>query len=270
MPALFFAISNAASVYSEFCLKGGLDIGFVEANEADLKAAVKLAISLAIAGSVGLTLGLVSLSLWLIKLTALARKHLFSKSSMQDALEELKGKNKYFSSVWLWGFLYLLAPLLPLSVLLSFSIMSGMNLNFYGEPLFYLPPDLLLYINTAALLFFLLVIDYSLLLTVLSSSCLMKARELANFSADLLVKKSGDFFVLNMALLSINLLVSCPFLLFPFSGNAYLQGLGKSLPFAVACQFWLAATSIIVWPLSVLIFAEYLKPLLSSMETEPQ
>ncbi len=221
---------------------------------------LNLLVMLLVLSIVGLTSGFASLSIWLMKLTALARMQLMqAENSLDRCLKELAASKKYLGTVWILGMLYLLGPLLPMSVLTAVSLLASMKLTVFGEPILNLPDSWILPINLASGLLFLLALDYSLILTVLSSvtSSEWTPRKLASHSADILCKYFGRISVLNLVLLLLDFVISAPFLLLaPLPQFAFLA---NNLQIALACQLWFALASLICWPLSLLIFVEFLK-----------
>lgn len=264
--AILLFVSNLCSVYTDFTLRSTTDLGIVEANQEELQRLLGLCLNLLALGLLGLITGLVSISLWMIKLTALAKFYIEScADSFVESLQKLRGQGKHLGRIWLLAMLYLLIPAVLLSVLLSFSILSGMKLSAFGERLFSLPDFLILPINLLSALLAIIIIDYSLILTVFSTDSKYSPKQAASEAFLVLLRQFPGICLLNFCLVILDILISAPFVL--INSFALLPALSENMNFAVFSQIWLALTSMLCWPLSLLVFAEFLKKDLKEQES---
>lgn len=264
LPALLFGISNICSVFADAQMSTGLDLSAFDGNgnNAMLDNLVRVLVVVLIESIVGLVLGLIALSSWLVNLSALVKMQLaVIPTNLQDARVQIKNNSKHFGLVWLLGFVYLLAPILPMSALIAVSTLVRMNLRAFNEPLLVVPSEFLLPINLAAGILFLVVVNYCFILTVLSTTdC--KAKAANDLTVKILFTKLKELFLLDIFVVFLDGILSCaPLALESLSGFA---GLAKNLPYNVCAQVWLALSSIIVWPLSLLMFVSFLKPEIES------
>ncbi|MBX9686193.1 MAG: hypothetical protein K2X27_05795 [Candidatus Obscuribacterales bacterium] len=261
IPAVLFAVSNICSVYADNLMHDNLDLGSIASGEGNLSKLGALLIALLLSTTLSLLSGLLALSMWLKRLTCIAGLYLGESSkSMKEALAELKTQGSYLTKVWLFGLLYLLAPLLILSICISIKLVAGAAISIYAEPLLTIPTYFEAPLNLSILILSLLIADYSLILTGLSAEGIIDPKKAAADALKLLFCNFAGLSVLNIFLLVLNLFISAGFFVFyllPQFGN-----LCKDLSFGIACQSWLAASTIYTWPLSLLLFIEYLKPML--------
>lgn len=256
--ALILLISNLCSVYTDYSLRGGLELGVTEANQEELQKLLFLALSLLGFGFIGLITGLLALSLWMYELTALAKYYLEDAARpFSVCLKELKKQGKHLSRVWLFGLLYLAIPSVQLSILLSFTILAGSNISVFGEKLLSLPAYLIMLANLLSTLLFLVILDYSLILLVFSCSEKLSPKLAASAAAQTLLRQSPKLLLINVFLIFLDLLISAPFVI--INTMSFFPELSKNLYFGIGCQFWMALASVLCWPLSLLIFAEFLK-----------
>ena len=264
--ALVMAFSNLCAVYSEITLSSGFNPALAADGLPDFQKIAWLCLSLLLSALLGMIAGLVSFSFWLVQLTSLSRLLLFAaEKDFAQCLKEIKAQSKYLTTVWLVGLVYLLVPILPMSVLLSFAILGSPQMSILSEGLSTLRPDTLFLMNTAAGLLMLISIDYCLILTVLSSTSTFSAKKAAASAAEILVREPLSLSILNIFLLVLNVGISAPFSLIFFLPA--LEPLSKNLALAAVCQVWFALTSTLTWPLSILLFAEFLKPLVRQRQS---
>lgn len=279
IPAFLMVASNICAilctVWSETSLKSGLDMaamhathidpGSVGGTTPDLSTLLSAALGLLATALLGSITGLVALTLWLYDLTALCRHYfLEGAETFKHCQAELKKQSKYLTTVWLIGALYVLVPAIPMSVLLSFTVISNLNLNILGEVVLSLPAPLILPMNLAAAFLFLLTIDYSIALTALSSTSKLKPKRAAQLSASAFGKHLFELGILNCVLLILDVLISAPFSL--CSILPQFASLSKNITFGIVSQVWFGFTSIITWPLTVLFFAEFLQSVVGKSE----
>lgn len=267
LPAVLMSVSNICSAVSDFYMRGGIDLGF-QGTQAEINKLLMLCLSLLISLFFGLILGLAGLSLWLLQLTALARSlYLPDAGNIHTCAKHLKGETKYLSTVWIISLLYLIVPILPMSVLVAFGIIANMNLNVMGEPLLPIPQEILFFMNLNAGLLALIALDFSLLVTVLSSATNLLPKQVNSKAKEVLNKHFGRIWILNIAIIVLNVCISAPFAVFPYIPQ--LAFLPKSLEFTIGSQIWFAMSSVITWPLTLLLFVEFLRRVLP-VETVPQ
>lgn len=264
LPAILFGISNICSVLADAQISTGLDLSAFDGNgnNAMLDSLVRVLAIVLLESIVGLVLGLIALSMWLLNLSALVKMQFaVLPRNLRDAREQVKNKSKHYGLVWLLGFVYLLAPILPMSALIAVSTLVKMNLRAFNEPLLVVPSEFLLPINLAAAVLFLVVLNYCFILTVFSTTdC--KAKAANDLTVKILFTKLKDLFILDIFVVLLDGILSCaPLAIESIPGFA---GLAKNLPYNVCSQVWLALSSIIVWPLSLLMFVGFLKPEIES------
>ncbi|MBX9569764.1 MAG: hypothetical protein K2X77_12780 [Candidatus Obscuribacterales bacterium] len=253
--AFLFGWSNAFTAYADYSLtNSGLDFTVV-----DLPALTNLGMKLAISTVVALVLGLVSLSILLEKLTALARLYLLKRAPSQFVAtkKEVDARKGYIAGVWMVGVLYLLLPLIPASVCLAFKILSNSQLYVMGEPIIQIPETARIPMNVAEAMLFAISIAYCIVLTVVSSALCIKATKAAKIGALLMLNQAGRLMIATLLVAIINALLSAPLSIY----LAYLAPLEqkKDLPLIIVSQLWFGISSAFVWPLSMLVFAELLE-----------
>jgi hypothetical protein len=267
LPSALMAFSNIGALFCDTAVRGGLNSSLLQNGELDLQKTFCLCISLLLAGIIATVAGIIACSIWLLELTALARVYFSAGAgNMPECFAELKGQARYLGTVWLLGSLYLLGPVLPASTLLAFSIMGSMS--FSGEPLLAMPPLMLVGSNLLAALFFLLALDYSIILTALSSTLLLKPKATASLAADLLIKHFPEITALNCFLIFLQIGVSAPFSL--AACLPPLAPLSRNLAFQIGCQVWYAFACLVTWPLCLLTFAEFLKPVVGNLKAKSE
>lgn len=264
LAAALMALSNSCNIVANSAMNGGMDLGLIGQSPVDLSKIMTASILLLVGSIIGLVTGLIALSLWLVDLTASALQYLNPEKSFHECRQEIKSNTKHLTATWFIGALYLLTIIIPMSVLISISIIANMKISLYGEPLLALPESWSLPMNLLSGFFMLLTIDYSLMLTVFSASIVIRPRIAASQTAVIMTSRVGDMFLLNIAVLLLNIGISAPFSI--VSLIPQFSFLDKNIAYGIGCQLWLGLTSLITWPLSVLLFAEYLKPKIKEME----
>jgi len=266
LPAALLAISNICGVVAE-AIMGNVG-NLANIIQTDPTKALGMALLLLLAVLLGTVLGLVSCSLWMVELTAVSRLLILGDDgkSLGESFSEVKKAGKHIFAVWLWGLLYLIVPTLILSFTMSLLLISKMNLSFVDTAVFFLPPFLALPLQLLALISLFLVVAYSMILMVISSEFSISAKDAAHLSAELFQKFLSEIMLMSVFLIVLDLLISSPFCLLSLFPQC--ASLMKNLAFGVSCQFWFAATSMISWPLSVMIFAEFLRPFVLKLKAK--
>jgi hypothetical protein len=255
--AFLFAWSNAFTAYADYSLSHcNLDFA---STEIDLPALTNLGAKLAFATVVALILGLLSLSMWLEKLTALARLALLERmpADYKDTKREVDLKKGYIAAVWMVAVIFLLVPLIPASVCMAFKILANSQLYAMGEPLIVIPEVARLPMNLAESLLFSISMAYCLVLAVISSALSIAPAKAAKFSARLMLNQAGRLMIATFFVVLLNALLSAPMSIY----LAYLAPAEqkKDLLLIIVSQLWFGLSSALAWPLSMLIFVEMLK-----------
>lgn len=253
--AFMFGCSNAFTAYADYSLtNNSLDF-----TEVDLPALTSLAAKLAISTVVALVLGLVSLSMWLEKLTALARLGILKRSPSEfpATKKEVHSKKGYIAAVWMVGVVFLFVPLIPASVIMAFKIVGNSQLYVMGEPLISIPASARLPMSLAEGILFTISLAYCVVLTVVSAALSIPAPKAAKLSAVLMLNQSGSLMIVTILIGLFNALLSAPMSIY----LAYLAPLAqkKDLLLIIASQLWFGFSSAFVWPLSMLVFVELLQ-----------
>ena len=258
LPAFLLAISNVGSTVTMSYLNGGFLADTITANQMELQELLGIALVLLGGTIFSLLAGLASLSFWLLNLTAIAR-HLISgkTSTLNQCVKDIKAQSKHLGGVWLVSVLYLLLPVIPLSILIAVGIMANMDLPFMEQPIAPISKELSILININAAVILLLTIDFTLLVTVFSTNPGLSPWQVNSSAKDVLSKDLGKISLLNIALFAINICISAPFAVIFLLPQ--LSHLWKDLNFNIACQVWSSMSTVFSWPLSLLLFVEYLK-----------
>ncbi len=261
LPALFFALSNCSGLIADASMRAGIDLGAIESGQNNLQQALELGAKLMGLSFLGLITGFIAMSYWLLNLTAIARYFLSpTPTSFSECLKWVKDQTKHLTGVWLVGTFYLLVPVVPLSVLLAFSMLGNFPITMFGEQLISVPKSALLFMNFGVALFSLISMDYSFILTVLSSVATVKASKVAHLSMQLYFRHWREFLLLNLLVIILDVLISTPFVFCSMIPS--MAELSKNLAFGIACQLWLSLSSLLCWPLTIIAFAQFLKPLI--------
>lgn len=255
--AFLFGWSNAFTAYADYSLSH-CNVDFAS-TEIDLPALTNLGAKLAFATVVALILGLLSLSMWLEKLTALARLALLERApaDYRDTKKEVDLKKGYIAAVWMVSVIFLLVPLIPASVCMAFKILANSQLYAMGEPLIVIPEMARLPMNLAESLLFSISLTYCLVLAVISSALSIPAPKAAKAGARLMLDQAGRLMMATVFVVLLNALLSAPMSIY----LAYLAPAEqkKDLLLIIVSQLWFGISSSFVWPLSMLIFVEMLK-----------
>ncbi|MBX9725595.1 MAG: hypothetical protein K2X81_29630, partial [Candidatus Obscuribacterales bacterium] len=162
LPALFFALSNSSGLYADFSMRAGIDLGAIESGQSNIQQALELGAKLLGLSFLGLVTGFIAMSFWLLNLTAIARYVLLpTPISYGECLKWVKEQSKHLTGVWLIGTFYLLVPVVPLSVLLAFSMLGNFPITMFGEQLITVPKQALLFMNIGVAFFSLISMNYS-------------------------------------------------------------------------------------------------------------
>ena len=253
--ALVFGTSNVVTAYADYTLTNSN----MDFTEVDLPALTSLGAKLAIAVATGLILGLVSLSIWLEKLTAVARLAVLRRSPAEfdETRKEVSNKKGYIAAVWMVGVLFLLLPLIPASVCIAFRILANSQIMVMGEPLIQIPQSARLPMTLAEILLFSISTVYCILLTVISSALSIPSARVAKLSAVLMMNQAGRIILATLVVSLLNVLLSAPVSIY----LAYLAPLEqkKDLLLIIASQLWFGLSGSFVWPLSMLVFVKMLQ-----------
>ncbi len=255
------------SVLADSQMWTGLDLSAFDGNgNAALDSLLRVLVVVLLESLVGLVLGLIALSSWLVNLTAIAKMQLQHASSLPiaDAIVQVKQDSKHYGLVWLIGLLYLIGPVLPMSALIAVSTLARMNLQAFNQPLVAIPPEFILPINLLAGILFLLVLNYCFILTVVSTTGL-SAKGANDATMKVMLSSVKQVLLLDLFVLLIDVLLSCGPLLIEYLPA--FQHLSRNLPYNLFAQAWLALSSIIAWPLTLLMFARLID---SELESKPE
>lgn len=264
LPAFLLCISNVSLVAWDSYL-GTLTLDTLDTDQHAMDKLGQLALILFASGVFGLLTGLLSLHIWLVDLTGIARLAMSPDAqSLTDLLIELKQKRSYFNKLWLIGFAFLVLPILVLSVLLACSELAHLNLQAFGQPLVPIPPESVLPMNCVASLLILIVLDFSILLLVLSSRTNLSPLAANKLALKVLFTNAAPVWILNAFLILLNVIISVPLFVLEFIPGC--AGISKNLVLNIVSQIWFALSSLLCWPLSVMMFAEFLKPMVESLE----
>jgi len=276
LPAFLVALSNLASLYSDSLLSGGLNLADVSPQA--LEKMLTTLLTLGVIGSIGLILGLVALSIWMYLLTALAKLSLLLptdgqinvqndlKSEFAANLKKIKAQSKHISATWMIGFLYLLLPVCPLSGLMALCILANSPVLKLEAPLLSLPSDWVFPIYFCIAFLSAVTINYSLVLTVLSSNVQIKPKQSAFLAFDIIGKHFLPLLLVDLVLFFLDVVISAPYLIMP--GIPQLKWISHNFAAQFIMQIWFAISSAYTWPLSLLIFSQLLKPMMGGLESD--
>ena len=274
LPAVLFAVSNGTAIYSDSLLSSGLELGDISPESLSKLATTMILLSLA--GILGLVLGLIALSLWMYELTALAQLALRVsldaeldaqtdvKALYSECSKAIKTASKYFSATWMIGFLYLLAPVVPLSALIAGCILANSPIKAFGQHLMIIPPMFIVPIYLAIAFLSAIAINYTLTLTVLSANMQIKPRQAATLASTIILKEFVPLLQIDAILFVLDVIASSPFILMPAIPG--LTSISRNPAAQAALQLWFALSSALAWPLTILIFAQLLKPVVNSTQ----
>ncbi len=277
LPAVLFAVSNGTSIYADSLLSSGLELGDIAPESLNKLATTMVFLSLA--GTLGLALGFLALSLWMYELTALASLGLTVsldadsdaetdvKALYSNCSKAMKSASKHFSATWMIGLLYLLAPVLPLSVIIAGCILANSPITVFGQHLLNIPPLYIAPIYFAIAFLSAVAVNYTLVLTVLSASMRIKPRQAAALASNIVEKEFLLLLKIDAILFVLDLMISSPFIIMPAIPGT--TSISRNPAVQAALQVWFALSSALTWPLSVLIFTQLLKPVVNSTQEIP-
>lgn len=253
--SVIFALSNALTAYADYTMRTA-SMDFIQV---DLPSLTNLGIRLGLSTTLSLVLGLISLSIFLEKLTAFSRLALFDCSANKyiEAKKEVDAKKGYIAAVWMVGVLYLFLPIIPASVCMAFRILSNSQFNVMGEPLIHIPTEAILPLNISEIACFTLALAYCGLLTVISSGLTISAGKSARLAASLLLNHFGPIIFATCFVALLNVLISAPITVYLLYFAPPTQRADLSL--LIISQLWFGVSSSLAWPLSILVFVELLR-----------
>lgn len=276
--AFLLAVSNGLSIYSDSLLSAGMELGDIR-PESLANMAVRTTL-LSVAGSIGLMVGLAALSIWMYQLTALSRLAL-SQNLNEETLQErdlrsafascskkIKTESKHFSAIWMIGFLYLLAPAILLGALIAACILAKSPITVFGQHIVTIPELWVIPIYAAIAILFAISMNYSLVLMVLSSSIKIKPKRAAILASLIIGKQIVPLLLIDAILFVLDLIISAPFIFTP--EIPALSRLSHDFLIQTILQLWFAITSALFWPISTLIFAEWLKSTVATHERDQE
>ncbi len=221
-----------------------------------------LALVLLIGVAAGLVLSLWALTKWLFNLTAYARclvnaSSLPGKDEFSQSRTYVADRRGYLAKLWLVASLYLLVPVLPLSVLISLKVVTGPEFMIQGKPIINLPD----WVHVASIVGagFLSTISAAYTLSTVVFSAVSQAPPWATATESLrqCCIHWRSVLVMTVSVVVLNVLISSPqviFILTPLF--AIIQ---SNLALNVGCQLWLGIMSLWLWPLSLAPFCELVR-----------
>lgn len=209
-------------------------------------------IGVLIASILSLALSLWGLTLWLKLLTAFAHACMVSTTAPDEAafrqsLAWVKTKKGYISKVWVYGSIFVILPLFPSVLLLSLKVLASPEFAKLGVQVPQLPQWA--YLSTS---FVSSLISFGYLFTLLVFSVISDAApgKTAIHSLVKACQTAPTVLTVTALVLLVNCLICTPHALFFWTPIPDMV-LNNFLPMVLA-QLWLAATSCILWPWSVL------------------
>ena len=266
--AFLLGWSNIFCVYAELFLKSNVDL--IQLELSDVHELMRLGGILAFCTFLGLVLGLVSLSVWMTRLTALSRLVLVSKpvSEYSQVKDEVIEKRGYLTTFWMVGALFLVPTLVPASVFMSLNILSSSQISILGEPLLSLPAWSLLPITVSQSILLSVALAHSLILIIASSWLEMQPFKTATQSAAILFKQFFKIMLVTVLVVLINALISAPITIY----ISYFapESMRQDLFFVTIGQLWFGISASLLWPLSLLIFLQLISNSFSRTEKLPE
>lgn len=211
-------------------------------------------IGVLIASILGLALSLWGLTLWLRTLTAFAHASMTNttatvpdEATFRQSLAWVKTREGHISKVWVFGSAFVVLPLLPAVLLLSLKVLASPEFAKLGVQVPQLPQWA--YLSTS---FVSSLISFAYLFTLLVFSVISEYApgKTAILSLTRACQTAPSVLAVTALVLFVNCLIGTPHALLFWTPIPDMV-LNNFLPM-VCAQIWLAATSCILWPFSVL------------------
>lgn len=267
--------------FAPFCLSCGLGLSFaniivvavyyffelqmknVQAHPDQLIEKLMFTAVVLLAGvAAGLFISLWALTKWLFNLTAYAHSLLSAhslpeKGDFSRSMTYVSGRRGYLTRLWLLASLYLLPPVLPLSVLIALKVVTGPEFVIQGKPVVSLPE----WVHVAAILgaALLSTVSAAYTLSTIVFSAVSQASPWATATASLkqCFLHGRAVLAMTLAVVAMNVLVSSPQMLLLFTPVPGI--IQTNLFLNIGSQIWLGIMSLWLWPLSLAPFCELVR-----------
>jgi hypothetical protein len=214
---------------------------------------------------VSLLISLAALSDWLVKLTAFSRilirfndqwsqsEAIDWKAEISSALKETKNRGWYLMKLWLVASAILLVPSIPMCMLISFKVLAAEPMMLDGIKAFGLDawitdPRLQATVSICAFVLTVIVLLYSLVTIAFSAVSELSPLSTALAAFRQSLRHLGPLLIITTAIIVVNTLVTAPQSLLALVG---VKSIADSCVGQVCAQIWFAASSLVIWPLSM-------------------
>jgi hypothetical protein len=225
------------------------------------------------ANLIGLVLIVLGFGRWLFVLTIFCRfwfnlerdpdagsfdqKHL--KAQLNQSFAEVKARGKYLTQFWFKLFVIMLLPVLAVYISAVLKLTSSRAL--VGGALFSLPPS----VETALLVIMVLGGVFTAVVSFVSLPVAAFAganpKQSVKLVFSLTKRKFPQLFLLTLLVVSANILLGGPLTFVRFSGWAALMP-HDTVPLCIAQEVWQGLSSVVLLPLSVVPFCQFMKNLI--------
>lgn len=257
LPAAALTGSNILAVGADALLTSGMKGEDVELAKLALCGLLALAASICALG-----IAFWALYVWFIRLVAFCGEWFSSDAgNPKDMVEignDLKKDKAFVSALMLWSSLYLMAPAIPLSVLIAINILCSPRFTVLGQRILDLPQPAVVAINATIAVLSGLIVAYTLIFIALAGAADDKSAKSVSFRAlQTMIRNVSVTVVVSLAVAAINVLLTAPQLILlctpmaeQVSGNVVLN---------MSAQVWLGIASVVIWPLSLVPFCQLVR-----------
>jgi hypothetical protein len=206
--------------------------------------------------------------IWYLRLTAFAHAWLVSdqaptREQCQASISAIDKRKKFLTLVSLFASIYLLAPVIPLVVLIAIKLVSGPEFV-VGDVRLVTLPDWMnsqaYYIASAAVSIFLSLVagGYTACFTVFSAVSGMSPFQTATTALKECLRQPARVLAITALVLFANIAISAPYMLLSSSENVTSMIKGN-VWLGVISQIWFGLTSLVLWPLAIAPFCQIVK-----------
>ncbi len=256
LPALSLSLANVVILVGMHIVYGAIRQPQIDVD--DLVRAAFIGVAGAVAG---LVLSCWALGFWLLRLTAFSRAWFsdseVDKKQFSESIAETRRRAGYLAKLWLVASIFLLVPVVPLCVAISLNVLGSPD-YIGARALSVALPGWVPAASTAALVMLTVVAtSYSLVTLVVSSISALPPQHAAIEALKLSAQHWLSVLVITIVMLLINCLITTPQAL--LSATTLAEVKGTPLFVGIGLQLWMALTSAVLWPLSIIPFCELLR-----------
>lgn len=267
LPSVAFTMSNMLAVGADFLIANAF-----KGEELDLSRLAVCGVGALGICIVALCFAFWALGRWFVNLLAFCREWFALQAGkttpFEEILKKLKADKSYLSSLMLWNSVYLLVPVLPLSVLIGLNVVASPKFMFLGQRMMEFSPPVSICINvTIAVLSIFTVASTFIPVALAACSDAESGLEVTKKSIGILWKHLGASLMVSLVVTCANVLLTAPLTL--LSCTPWAEQVASNVPLNLVAQVWLGITSVVLWPLSLLPFCQIVKDSGASPEQAP-